>query len=306
MTLTELLGIKYPIFQGAMAQISKEPLVSAVSKAGGLGILASGGQSIETITEEIKLIKSRTSNPFAVNIMLMDDNADSMAQLVIDENVPIVTTGAGTPKKYLSKWQEAGIKIIPVVPNVNIAKKMEALGVDAVIAEGMEAGGHIGSISSLALWPQVCDAVSIPVIGAGGVGDGRGYLAALISGCSGVQIGTRFLASTECPIGPNYKEAIIKANDVDSIVNGKNSRDAVRTLKNKMSLTYNELEMKGASQSELEKIGSGALYKAAVLDDVENGSLMAGQISGLISQEESVESIILSIISDAEELKQKL
>lgn len=299
MKLTDILGIKYPILQGAMAQISKEPLVSTVSNSGGLGILASGGKTIQEIKDELKLIRSRTTNPFAVNIMLMDANADQMAQLVIEEKVPIVTTGAGTPKKYFNEWKKAGIIVVPVVPSVKIAKKMEELGVDALIVEGTEAGGHIGATASLALWPQVVDAVSIPVIAAGGVADGRGFLAALIMGCVGVQIGTRFLITKECPIGPKYKNQIITATDSSTIVTGQTRGDSVRALKNKMTLAYSKLEMNGASEETLNQLGTGGLKKAVVEDDIENGSVMAGQISGLIDHEETVEELILSIITDA-------
>lgn len=306
MKLIDLLGIKYPILQGAMAQISREPLVSAVSNAGGLGILASGGLAPSDVETEIHLIKKATKNPFAVNIMLMDKNADDIAELVIKEHVAIVTTGAGTPKKYFEQWKAAGIIVIPVIPTVAIAKKMENLGVDAVIAEGTEAGGHVGLMTSLVLWPQVVRAVSIPVIGAGGIVNAQGFLAAITMGCSGIQMGTRFLVTKECPIGENYKNCIIMAKDDSTIVTGFSRKDLVRALKNEMSLTFQQLENSGASSEELSRLGVGSLRKAAIEDDIIHGSLMAGQAASLINDKPTVSNLITDMVTDVQLLSQSL
>lgn len=301
-----MLGIDYPIFQGAMAQISREPLVSAVSNAGGLGILAAGGRTTAEVEAEIKLIKQHTDKPFAVNIMLMDQNSEEISELIIKHNVPIVTTGAGSPKRFIGKWKAAGIIVIPVIPNVTIAKKMEALGADAVVAEGMEAGGHIGTLSSLPLWPQVVDAVSIPVIAAGGIGDGRGILAAFTLGASGVQVGTRFLLAKECPVREKFKQLILDANDTATVVTGSSHGAPVRTIANALSVRYTALEKQHASDEELYEITKGALKRAVFDDDVISGSVMAGEISGMLNKEESVSDMIKEMFDEAELLKNHL
>lgn len=306
MNVTEMLGIDYPIFQGAMAQISREPLVSAVSNAGGLGILAAGGRTPAEIEAEIKLIQANTNKPFAVNIMLMDQNSEAISELVIKYKVPIVTTGAGSPKKFIEKWKAAGIIVIPVIPNVKIAKKMEALGADAVVAEGMEAGGHIGSLSSLPLWPQVVDAVSIPVIAAGGIGDGRGVLAAFALGASGIQVGTRFLLAKECPVREKFKQLVLEATDTSTLITGSSHGAPVRTIANPLSRKYAELEKQNATDEELNSISQGALKRAVFEDDVINGSVMAGEISGMLNKEESVSDMIKEMFNEAERLKKKL
>ncbi|MEZ7737280.1 nitronate monooxygenase [Gemella sanguinis] len=302
MTITKLLGIKYPVFQGGMAQIARHELASAVSNAGGLGIIASGGMSIEQIREEIVNCKKHTDKPFAVNLMLMMHNIDEIIDVVIEEGVGIVTTGAGTPRKYMPKLKEAGIKVIPVIPSVKAAKKMEELGCDAVVVEGMEAGGHVGESTTMALLPQVTSAVNIPVIAAGGIADGRGVAAAYCLGASGVQMGTVFLATEECPVSENYKNAIIEAVDTSTTLTGTKFGAPVRGIKNELTKRYHELEEKSSTLMELEELTLGSLRKAAYEGDVENGSIMSGQIAGLVNEIRPVRDVIEGIFEEAQKV----
>ena len=302
MTITKLLGIKYPVFQGGMAQIARHELASAVSNAGGLGIIASGGMSIEQIREEIINCKKHTDKPFAVNLMLMMHNIDEIIDVVIEEGVGIVTTGAGTPRKYMPKLKEAGIKVIPVIPSVKAAKKMEELGCDAVVVEGMEAGGHVGESTTMALLPQVTSAVNIPVIAAGGIADGRGVAAAYCLGASGVQMGTVFLATEECPVSENYKNAILEAVDTSTTLTGTKFGAPVRGIKNELTKRYHELEEKSSTLMELEELTLGSLRKAAYEGDVENGSIMSGQIAGLVNEIRPVKDVIEGIFEEAQKV----
>ena len=302
MTITKLLGIKYPVFQGAMAQIARHQLASAVSNAGGLGIIASGGMSPEQLREEIVNCKKYTDKPFAVNLMLMMHNIDEIIDVIIDEGVGIVTTGAGTPRKYMPKLKEAGIKVIPVIPSVKAAKKMEELGCDAVVVEGMEAGGHVGESTTMALLPQVTSAVNIPVIAAGGIADGRGVAAAYCLGASGVQMGTVFLATEECPVSENYKNAIIEAVDTSTTLTGTKFGAPVRGIKNELTKRYHELEEKSSTLMELEELTLGSLRKAAYEGDVENGSIMSGQIAGLVNEIRPVKDVIEGIFEEAQKV----
>ena len=302
MTITKLLGIKYPVFQGAMAQIARYQLASAVSNAGGLGIIASGGMSPEQLREEIVNCKKHTDKPFAVNLMLMIHNINEIIDVVIDEGVGIVTTGAGTPRKYMPKLKEAGIKVIPVIPSVKAAKKMEELGCDAVVVEGMEAGGHVGESTTMALLPQVTSAVNIPVIAAGGIADGRGVAAAYCLGASGVQMGTVFLATEECPVSENYKNAIIEAVDTSTTLTGTKFGAPVRGIKNELTKRYHELEEKSSTLMELEELTLGSLRKAAYEGDVENGSIMSGQIAGLVNEIRPVKDVIEGIFEEAQKV----
>jgi enoyl-[acyl-carrier protein] reductase II len=296
----DLLKIKYPIFQGAMARIADASLASAVSEAGGLGIIT-GAAPTEWVREQIQKVKKMTNKPFGVNIMLMSENAEEIAELVCEEGVPVVTTGAGSPGKYMEKWKAHGIKVIPVVAAVALAKRMEKAGADAIIAEGTESGGHVGEVTTMALVPQVVDAVSIPVIAAGGIGDGRGVAASFMLGAEGIQIGTRFLVAKECTIHQNYKDKILGAKDRDTEVTGRGTGHPVRVLRNKLARTYLQLEKDGAPIEEIEKIGVGALRKA-VEGDVDNGSLMSGQIAGLICKEQTCKEIIEELFNEADGL----
>ena len=302
MAITKLLGIKYPVFQGGMAQIARHELASAVSNAGGLGIIASGGMSIEQIREEIVNCKKHTDKPFAVNLMLMMHNIDEIIDVVIEEGVGIVTTGAGTPRKYMPKLKEAGIKVIPVIPSVKAAKKMEELGCDAVVVEGMEAGGHVGESTTMALLPQVTSAVNIPVIAAGGIADGRGVAAAYCLGASGVQMGTVFLATEECPVSENYKNVILEAVDTSTTLTGTKFGAPVRGIKNELTKRYHELEEKSSTLMELEELTLGSLRKAAYEGDVENGSIMSGQIAGLVNEIRPVKDVIEGIFEEAQKV----
>ena len=302
MTITKLLGIKYPVFQGAMAQIARHQLASAVSNAGGLGIIASGGMSPEQLREEIVNCKKHTDKPFAVNLMLMMHNINEIIDVVIDEGVGIVTTGAGTPRKYMPKLKEAGIKVIPVIPSVKAAKKMEELGCDAVVVEGMEAGGHVGESTTMALLPQVTSAVNIPVIAAGGIADGRGVAAAYCLGASGVQMGTVFLATEECPISDNYKNVILEAVDTSTTLTGTKFGAPVRGIKNELTKRYHELEEKSSTLMELEELTLGSLRRAAYEGDVENGSIMSGQIAGLVNEIRPVKDVIEGIFEEAQKV----
>ena len=299
MTITQLLGIKYPVFQGAMAQIARFELASAVSNAGGLGILASGGMSPEELREQIKKCKEQTTKPFAVNLMLMMPNINEIIDVVIEEGVKIVTTGAGTPRKFMPRLTEAGVKVIPVIPSVKAAKKMEELGCVAVVVEGMEAGGHVGTSTTMALLPQVTKAVNIPVIAAGGIADGRGVAAAFCLGASGVQMGTVFLATHECPISIEYKNLIVEADDTSTTLTGMKFGAPVRGIKNELTKRYHELEAQSSTLMELEELTLGSLRKAVYDGDVENGSVMSGQIAGLVDEIRSVEQVIVDVLEEA-------
>ena len=299
MAITQLLGIKYPIFQGAMAQIARYELASAVSNAGGLGILASGGMSPEELREQIKKCKEQTTKPFAVNLMLMMPNINEIIDVVIEEGVKIVTTGAGTPRKFMPRLTEAGVKVIPVIPSVKAAKKMEELGCAAVVVEGMEAGGHVGTSTTMALLPQVTKAVNIPVIAAGGIADGRGVAAAFCLGASGVQMGTVFLATHECPISIEYKNLIVEADDTSTTLTGMKFGAPVRGIKNELTKRYHELEAQSSTLMELEELTLGSLRKAVYDGDVENGSVMSGQIAGLVDEIRSVEQVIVDVLEEA-------
>ena len=299
MTITQLLGIKYPVFQGAMAQIARYELASAVSNAGGLGILASGGMRPEELREQIKKCKEQTTKPFAVNLMLMMPNINEIIDVVIEEGVKIVTTGAGTPRKFMPRLTEAGVKVIPVIPSVKAAKKMEELGCTAVVVEGMEAGGHVGTSTTMALLPQVTKAVNIPVIAAGGIADGRGVAAAFCLGASGVQMGTVFLATHECPISIEYKNLIVEADDTSTTLTGMKFGAPVRGIKNELTKRYHELEAQSSTLMELEELTLGSLRKAVYDGDVENGSVMSGQIAGLIDEIRSVEQVIVDVLEEA-------
>ena len=299
-TICEMLGIEYPIFQGAMARIATHKIAGAVSEAGGLGILGSGGWSADQLREEIRLTREITKKPFAVNLMLQMPNCDELAQVILDEKVKIVTTGAGSPKKYIPAFKEAGVKVIPVIASVRHAIKMQAAGVDAVVAEGQEAGGHIGQTSTMSLLPQIVDAVDIPVLGAGGVGDGRSLAAIYALGAQGIQVGTLFLSAEECPIPDSYKERLINAIDTDTIVTGRKAKDPVRSLKNPMLLKFAELEEANAPHEELEKLTLGSLSRAVYDGDMETGSAMAGEIAGMIKNIRPVKQIIEELFNEAE------
>lgn len=301
--LCDLLQIKYPILQGAMANIADARLAAAVSNTGGLGIIAASTDSPDLVREQIKLAKTLTDKPFGVNIMLMSPYKDEIAQLVCDEKVQVVTTGAGNPSKYMKDWVACGIKVIPVVPAASLAKMVEKFGACAVIAEGQEAGGHIGDMTTMALIPQVVDAVSIPVIAAGGIGDGRSLAAALMLGAVGVQCGTKFLVANECNIHQNYKDKIIKAKDIDTISTGKRLGHPVRSLKTIFSRSFFNKEYDSSvTNEELESLGAGALRLAVEQGDDKNGCFMAGQIAGMIKQEESAKEIITQMFEQAENI----
>lgn len=300
--INEMLGIRYPIIQGGMAWVATWELASAVSNAGGLGIIGVGGADVNWVAEQIRQMKEHTDKPFGVNLMLMNPQADEIAKLLAKEQIPVITTGAGNPAKYMESWKAAGAKVIPVIASVALAKLMERAGADAVVAEGTESGGHIGSATTMTLVPQVVDAVSIPVIAAGGIADARGFAAALMLGASGVQMGTRFVAAKESIVHENYKEKVIKAKDIDSEVTGRSTGHPIRVLRNKMTREYLRMEKEGASLEELEKMTLGALRKAVVEGDVMTGSVMAGQIAGLVKREDSCAEIIEEIMTGAETL----
>ena len=300
--ITELLGIEYPIIQGGMAWVAEHNLAAAVSNAGGLGLIGAASAPAEVVREEIRKCKELTDKPFGVNVMLLNPNADEVADIIVEEGVKVVTTGAGNPAKYMEKWKAAGVKVIPVVASVAMAKMMQRAGADAVVAEGMESGGHIGSITTMTLVPQVVDAVDIPVIAAGGIADGRGFAAAKMLGAEGVQIGTRFVVANESIVHANYKEQVIKAKDIDSAVTGTSTGHPVRSIRNKMTKEYLRLEKEGADFMELEKMTLGSLRRAVIDGDGVNGTIMAGQIAGLIKKEQSCEEIIKEIMGEAEAL----
>lgn len=298
--VTKLLEIEYPIFQGGMAWVAEHHLAAAVSEAGGLGLIGAASAPGEWVREQIRKVKERTEKPFGVNIMLMSPYADEVAKVVEEEGVKVVTTGAGNPEKYMKLWKDAGIKVIPVVASVALAKRMERCGADAVVAEGSEAGGHIGENTTMVLVPQIADAVSIPVIAAGGIADGRGVAASLMLGASAVQVGTHFVVTKESVVHENYKKCIIKAKDIDSKVTGRSTGHPIRVLRNQMTKEYLRLEKEGASFEELEKLTLGALRKAVVEGDVVNGSLMAGLSAGLVKEEFSCRELIQKLMSEAE------
>lgn len=298
--LCDMLGIRYPLFQGGMAHISDSRLAAAVSEAGGLGILSAASGDVQKVSDEIDMIRTLTDKPFGVNIMLLGKNVEELAALVAEKHVPVVTTGAGTPGKYIPMWKEAGVKVIPVVPSCAIAKLAARAGADAVIAEGGESGGHVGDLTTMALVPQVCDAVSIPVLAAGGIYDGRGVCASLMLGACGVQLGTRFLTAFECSIHPEYKKRILEAKDTSTIVTGKRLGHPVRSLKSPFSKRYFQAEYSSISDDELEVMAVGTL-RAAVRDgNAENGCFLAGQISGMVNREQSCKEIIEEIFEQTE------
>ena len=301
-----LLGIKYPIIQGAMAWIADGNLAGHVSKEGGLGIIAGGGMPIDILRNEIKKAKAITSNPFGVNLMLMMPNIEEQIDVCVEEGVKVVTTGAGNPGVYMEKLKAAGIKVIPVVASVALAKRMEKIGADAVVAEGMEAERHIGEITTMALVPQIAEAVSIPVIAAGGIGGGKQFLAAFALGAEGVQVGTKFLVADECNVHDNYKEAIIKAKDRSTVATGNYTGHPVRVINNKLAKEMLEMEKRGASIEELEKMGTGKLRLAAVEGDVKEGSVMSGQVASMVTKRESVKDIIEGLMRDLETEKENL
>lgn len=308
--ICELIGIEYPIFQGGMAWVADASLAGAVSEAGGLGIIAGGNAPKEVVQAEIRKIKKMTDKPFGVNIMLLSPFAEDIVDLVCEENVPVITTGAGNPSKYMSRFKERNIKVIPVVPSVALAARMEKIGADAVIVEGMEAGGHIGKLTTMSMVPQVVDALEIPVVAAGGIGDSRGMAAVLMLGADAVQVGTRFLVAKECTIHENYKARVLKARDIDTVVTCQHFGHPVRTIKNKLTMEYDRLEKVELRKTDpdlakFDELGQGALRKAVVEGDIEHGSIMAGQIAGLINKEETAKEIIDSFIIETKEIIKK-
>lgn len=300
--LCSLLGIEYPVIQGGMAWVATGELAAAVSKAGGLGLIGAGNAPVDIVKKEIDKAKNLTDKPFGVNIMILSPYVDEVVELVIEKEVPIVTTGAGNPGKYMNDFKSAGIKVIPVVPSVALGRRMEKKGADALIAEGNEAGGHIGQLTTMTLIPQLVDNVDIPVIAAGGIADGRGLAAALSLGASAVQMGTRFVCCDECTASEKYKQAIIEAGDRDAVVTGKSTGHPVRNLKNKLTKKMNEMEKEGAGIEEIEELGQGKLRDAVRDGKVNEGSVMAGQIAGLINEIKSAEEIILETVNGAIEL----
>lgn len=298
--LCELLGIEYPIIQGGMAWVATAELAAAVSNGGGLGLIAAGGAPADVVREQIKKARELTDKPFGVNVMLMSPFAEEVMQVVIEEKPAVVATGAGNPAKYIPALKEAGIKVLPVIPSVALAKKMEKSGADAIIAEGTEAGGHIGELTTMVLIPQVADAVSVPVIAAGGIADSRGAVAAFALGADGIQVGTRFICSTECIAHDNYKQAVLKAKDRDAVVTGRSTGAPVRALKNKLTREYERLEKEGASFEEIEQLGVGGLRRAFAEGDVEMGSLMAGQSAAMVNEIEPCADIIKSYFDGTE------
>lgn len=297
--ICEMLGIAYPIFLGGMANVSRAPLVTAVSEAGGMGIIGSGGMLPEELRDEICAVRRGTSKPFGVNLMLMDPNIDKQLEVVLEGHVALVTTGAGNPASYIERLKDVGTKVFPVVPAVSLARRMQRAGADGVIAEGTESGGHVGEVTTLVLVPQVVDAVDIPVVAAGGIADGRGLAAAIVLGAQGVQMGTRFLASTEAPVHQNFKNAVLKANERATIVTGRTLGAPVRTLVNKMSKQFALYEHENRPREEFETLAVGGLRRAVYDGDLENGSLMAGQISGMIDKIETVAEIINKMVYEA-------
>ncbi|MCI9360006.1 MAG: enoyl-[acyl-carrier-protein] reductase FabK [Hungatella sp.] len=300
--VTKLLGISCPIIQGGMAWVAEHHLAAAVSEAGGLGLIGGANAPGEVVRQEIRKAKQLTDKPFGVNVMLMSPYAEEVAKVVVEEGISVVTTGAGNPERYMDAWKRAGIKVIPVVASVALARRMEKYGADAVVAEGYESGGHIGEQTTMTLVPQVADAVSIPVIAAGGIGDGRGVAASFMLGAEAVQIGTRFVVSKEAVVHENYKQRIIKAKDIDSAVTGRSHGHPVRCLRNKMTREYVKLEQEGKTFEELEYLTLGALRKAVQEGDVDLGTVMAGQVAGMITKEQTCKEIIGEMMDQAFEL----
>lgn len=300
--IIELLGIEYPVIQGGMAWVAEHKLAAAVSNAGGLGIIGAASAPEDVIRAEIRGAKELTDKPFGVNVMLMSPYADEVARVVVEEGVKVVTTGAGNPAKYMEMWKAAGIKVIPVVASVALARMMEKGGADAVIAEGTESGGHIGAATTMTLVPQVVDAVQIPVIAAGGIADGRGIAAAMMLGAEAVQMGTRFCVAKECICHDNYKQRIIKAKDIDSAVTGRSHGHPIRCLRNQMSKEYLRMEAEGAPFEELEKLTLGSLRNAVIDGDVKHGTVMAGQIAGMVKKEQTCAEIVNEIMEEAQKL----
>ncbi|MBC8596603.1 nitronate monooxygenase [Qingrenia yutianensis] len=300
--ICDMLKIKYPVFQGGMAHIADADLAAAVSNGGGLGIISAMNYDAKYLKGQIDKARSLTDKPFGVNVMLMSPHTDEVAKLLADEKVSVITTGAGNPEKYMKMWNDAGIKVIPVVASTALAKIVERLGASAVIAEGGESGGHVGDTTTMALVPQVCDAVSVPVLAAGGIADGRGMAAALMLGAVGVQIGTRFLVATECNVHQNYKNKVLKAGDISTIVTGKRLGHPVRSIKTPFSRAYAKAEYSDISDNDLENMAVGALRLAAVEGDEKNGCFLAGQVAGMVNKEQSAKEIIEEICTDAEKI----
>ena len=300
--LCEMLGIRYPVFQGGMAWVADGKLAAAVSEGGGLGIIGAGNAPASYVREQIRVVRSQTDKPFGVNIMLLSPFADEVAQTVAEEKVAVVTTGAGNPSRYMDLWKSAGIKVIPVVPSVAMAKLMTRLGASAVIAEGGESGGHVGELTTMVLVPLICDATDLPVIAAGGIADGRGVAAAMMLGACGVQMGTRFLSAAECGIHPVYKEKILKAGDLCTMVTGKRLGHPVRSLRTAFARDYSKAEYGGMPDDELEALGVGALRKAVQEGDLQKGCFLSGQIAAMVHQEQPAAEIVRSVIEEAEPL----
>lgn len=300
--ICEILGIEKPVFQGGMAWIADASLAAAVSEAGGLGIIAAMNANADWLREQIHELRTKTTKPFGVNVMLMSPFADEVARVVVEEKVPVVVTGAGNPTKYMKDWVAAGIKVIPVCASVGLARMVERAGACAVVAEGGESGGHVGEATTMALVPQVVDAVKIPVIAAGGIADGRGVAAAFMLGAQGVQVGTRFLVANECTVSEEYKERVLKAKDISTIVTGRSTGHAVRCLKTPFTNAFARRENEGAPVEELEQMGAGALRKAAKDGNYEEGSFMCGQIAGLVHERQSAAEIVNDLVDGAEQL----
>ena len=300
--ITKLLGIEYPIIQGGMAWVAEHHLAAAVSEAGGLGLIGGANAPAEVVRNEIREARKLTSKPFGVNVMLMSPHAEDIAKVVVEEGIKVVTTGAGSPEKYMKMWKEAGIVVIPVVASVALARRMERTGADAVVAEGTESGGHIGEATTMTLVPQVVDAVNIPVIAAGGIADGRGLAASFMLGAKAVQMGTRFVVADESIVNEAYKDRIIAAKDIDSAVTGRSHGHPVRSLRNAMTREYSKLEAEGKSFEELEYLTLGTLRKGVMEGDIVHGTVMAGQIAGLVSKKQSAKEIIDEIMSEATNL----
>lgn len=304
--LTELLGIEAPIIQGGMAWLGTWELASAVSEAGGLGVIGAGNMPGDLLREQIQQVKAHTKKPFGVNLMLRSPFVEECVAAVCEENVPVITTGAGNPGKYIERFKASGAKVIPVVSAVALAKRLASVGVDAIIAEGLESGGHVGKVTTLALVPQVVDAVELPVIAAGGIADGRALIAMLALGAVGVQMGTRFVASEECIAHPAYKEALLKARDRSTVITGRTTGHPVRVIANALSRQYEKLESINAPLAEIEGLGAGSLRRAAILGDMKTGSIMVGQIAGLVNDIKPVREIITSIIKEAAVVQQRI
>lgn len=300
--ITEMFGIKYPIIQGGMAWVAEHHLAAAVSAAGGLGLIGGANAPGEVVRDEIRKARALTDKPIGVNVMLLSPHAEDVAKVVVEEGIKVVTTGAGNPEKYMDMWKSAGIKVVPVVASVALARRMEKYGADAVVAEGMESGGHIGDQTTMTLVPQIVDAVSIPVIAGGGIGDGRGIAAVFMLGAEAVQIGTRFVVADESIVHENYKDRIIKAKDIDSTVTGHTHGHPVRSLRNQMTREYTKLEKEGKSFEELEYLTLGTLRKAVQEGDITGGTVMAGQIAGMISKRQSCKEMITEMMEEASKL----